>query len=140
MINIDKGEYNIAVFLDLRKAFDTANHNVLLLKLESYGILGIELKWFKSYLGNRQQYCFVNNRVSALASMKAGIPQGSSLGPLLFLIYINDLPCALEKSEPDIYADDTGVFVSGRDTRTLEENLNLDLSIFAPGSMLTNSL
>ena len=94
LINIDKGECNIAVFLDLRKAIDTVNHNVLLLKLESYGILGIELK---------------------------------PLEPHLFLIYINDLPCALEKSKPDIYADDTRVFVSGRDTRTLEENVNLDL-------------
>ena len=127
LIKIDKGEYNLAVFLDLRKAFDTVNHNVLLLKLESYGILGIELKWFKSYLSDRQQYCSVNDHVSALASVKAGIPQGSSLGPLLFLTHMNDLPCALEKNEPDIYADDTGVFVSGRDTRTLEENVNLDL-------------
>ena len=78
-------------------------------------------------MGDWQQYCSVNNHVSALASVKAFIPQGSSLGPLLFLIYINDLPCAPEKSDPDIYADDTGVFVSGRDTRTLEENVNLDL-------------
>ena len=75
LINIDKGEYNLAVFLDLRKAFDTVNH-VLLLKLEFYDILGIELKWFKSYLGDRQQYCSVNNHVSALASVKGGIPQG----------------------------------------------------------------
>ena len=81
LINIDKGEYNLAIFLDLRKAFDIVNHNVLLLELESYGILGIELKWLKSYLCDRHKYCSVNNHDSALASVKAGIPQGSSLGP-----------------------------------------------------------
>ena len=81
--------------------------------MKFYGIQGIELQWFESYLSERQQYCSVNNHHSQLASVKAGIPQGSSLGTLLFLIDINDLSCALEKSESDIYADDTGVFISG---------------------------
>ena len=81
LLNIDKGDYNLAVFLDLRKAFDTVNHNLLLTKLKFYGIQGIELQWFESYLSERQQYCSVNNYHSQLA-------------PLLFLIYINELPCA----------------------------------------------
>ena len=81
----------MGIFLDLQKAFDTVNYNVLLKKLELYGIRGIVLKWFSSYLSNRKQYTVLQNCESTLESVTCGVPQGSVLGPLLFLIYVNDI-------------------------------------------------
>ena len=90
--SIDKGKFGCGIFIDLRKAFDTVNHDILLLKLEHYGIRGNMLNWFKSYLSNRKQYVFHNGESSKVKDITCGGPQGSVLGLLLFLLYINDLP------------------------------------------------
>ena len=126
-VNIDKGKYNLAVFIDLRKAFDTVNHDILLFKLSHYGVIGTELRWFKSYLSNRQQYCSLSDSNSDLALVTSGIPQGSCLGPLLFLIYINDIHCAIQNSKTEIYADDTNVSNSSHSIALLEKEVNDDL-------------
>ena len=111
--NADKNTYTIGVFLDLSKAFDTVNHKILLHKLHHYGIRGNAHKWFTSYLTNRKQCVEINSTKSDWLPISCGVPQGSVLGPLLFLIYINDLHSAsaqLTHVTPIMFADDTNVF------------------------------
>ena len=96
-MKIDSCETISSIFLDLSKAFDTVNHQILLQKLYRYGIR-VPLLWFKSYLENRSQYVEVENVKSNPLTIQCGIPQGSTLGPLLFLIYVNDIPNCLEKA------------------------------------------
>ena len=124
--NMDKGKLNGVVFLDIRKAFDSINHNILLEKLETqFEISNNELKWFKSYLTNREQVCKWTFIVSS--KIVCGIPQGSIIGPLLFLLHINDLPRSLKESTPCLYADDTQIFSSSYDYNELIDKLNSDL-------------
>ena len=106
---LDNDQFVCGVFINLQKAFDTVDHKILLSKINHYGIKGIPYEWFKSYLTNRQQFTTVNNKQSELSSIEFGIPQGSILGPLLFLIYINDLSKAIIFSSVHHFADDTNI-------------------------------
>ena len=98
---MDNGELNGVVFLDIRKAFDSINHKILLQKMEKqFGVSNAALRWFKSYLTDREQSCFVNGTMSTPKKVLCGAPRGSILGPLLFLLNINDLPECLNKTTP----------------------------------------
>ena len=123
--NMDNGKLNGVVFIDIKKAFDSINHRILLNKMnEQFGIFGVELKWFESYLTNREQQCNVNGELSSNKIITCGVPQGSILGPLLFLLYINDLPDCLKSTNPCMYADDTQIFSPSYDANELVVNLN----------------
>ena len=113
-LNIDKGKYTGLIFIDLKKAFDTVDHEILLKKLKMYGVTGLEHDWFTSYLDNRKQFCRVDGTSSDIRGKNCGVPQGSCLGPLLFLIYINDLPFSLQESHVSMYADDTAISLSSK--------------------------
>ena len=109
--HLDNNEYVLGLFLDLKKAFDTVDHNILLEKLENYGIRGKPLELITSYLTNRTQCTFVNNKLSKSSKITSGVPQGSVLGPLLFILYINDIKNAVPNVPLQLFADDTSVFI-----------------------------
>ena len=121
---MDKKKYPFAIFMDLSKAFDTLDHSILLNKLNHYGIRNTELSWFQSYLTDRKQYVELNQVKSSLTTIVTGVPQGSILGPLLFLIYMNDIPCASSFFKLILYADDTSLLNS--------INISLQLNIINP--------
>jgi hypothetical protein len=124
---MDNGDIVVGTFLDFRKAFDTVDHSILLGKLEKYGIRGLALEWIKDYLLNRQQYVSFNNVDSNYLLIKCGVPQGSILGPLLFILYINDIMYISKSLVPIIFADDTNIFLKGKNVHDIIQRLNSDM-------------
>ena len=124
---MESKNYGCGIFIDLKKAFDTVNHEILVQKLEHYGIRGKALEWFNSYLTGRTQFTFCNGKKSELRTITCGVPQGSVLGPLLFLLYINDLPNISSKLKFYLFADDTNIFFECSDLEVLQRTVNKEL-------------
>ena len=121
---MDKKLVTCGLFLDFSKALDTINHDILLSKLHRYGLLGNPLTWFENYLHNRYQVVKIGDTISSSQTIICGMPQGSTLGPLLFLLYINDLPNCLSKLSFWIFADDTNMFYTINNLHNLESVMN----------------
>ena len=123
----DAGKLTGALFIDLKKAFDTVPHDDLICKLKRFGMEENSLAWLTSYLTNRSQAVCVEDELSSPMPVFSGVPQGSILGPVLFILYINDLPSCIQFSNIMMYADDTVIYLSSTTTLDIELKLNLDL-------------
>ena len=137
-LQMDKGHFVGMLLLDLQKAFDTVNHEILLTKLRAIGLTDNAVMWLSSYLSNRMQLVENAGVLSSSAPIKCGVPQGSILGPLLFLIYVNDMS-AVVRNKLLLYADDSAILVSGKDKKSIEDNLSSDLHLVSQW-LITNKL
>ena len=122
-MNVDSGKLNSVVFLDIKKAFDTVDHKILLQKLSCYGIKGNSQKLIESCLQGRIQCCSVNGHVSTMEHIMCGVLQGSIIGPLLFIIYMNDLPVYMPNVEITMFADDTSFARDFKNVDDIKEHL-----------------
>jgi hypothetical protein len=125
---MDEKKVSAGIFIDLQKAFDTVNHDILIRKLEHYGLRGVALSWISSYLKNRTQYVDIDNISSEKLFVECGVPQGSVLGPKLFLLYINDITKVSDLLRFILFADDTTILYSDSDLANLVLTVNQELS------------
>ena len=124
---IEANKYGSGTFIDLKKAFDTVNHKILVQTLEHYDIRGNSFSWFESYLTGRMQFVQLNGTDSDIKSITCGVPQGSVLGPILFLLYINDPPNISDKLKFFLFADDTNIYLESSNLSYLEKMMNKEL-------------
>ena len=125
--SLDEKNHHIVALIDIKKAFDSVNHNKLLIKLDAYGIRGLALSWLRSYLSNRKCFIEINDIKSDVLTFNVGVPQGSVLGPILFLLYVNDLPSHTQNAETVLFADDTTLSTSRSDYSELVQLTNNEL-------------
>ena len=128
---LDDGNIGCGIFLDLQKAYDTNDHQILLAKLNHHGIRGVSNDWFKSFLSNCSHYVSINGYESGLAALNFGVPQGSVLGPLLFLLYINDLNQAIKFSKVHHFVDDTNLLCLSNSITKPNKIVNVNLKHLA---------
>uniref|UniRef100_A0A672FS48 Reverse transcriptase domain-containing protein n=1 Tax=Salarias fasciatus TaxID=181472 RepID=A0A672FS48_SALFA len=125
---IDSKKYAIGVFIDLKKTFDTIDHDIVLRQMEQYGIRGIVLDWLRNYIKNRQQFVQLKDFKSPELNITYGVPQGSVLGPKLFIMYINDIGKVSDILSPVVFADDTNIFCTGDDLQQMMDIVSQELS------------
>ena len=130
---LDQGNYGISIFVDMTKAFDTVDNNILLEKMNKYGIRGHANNFFRSYLENRCKYIVIKGTTSTIENIRCGVPRGPVLGPLFFAIYINDLYKSVGRDYIRLFADDTALAMHGGDLSLLVEQIRQSFKIFTDG-------